>query len=147
VRSVTREGCRGSICRFVVVGALVTLYSTNASGQISGILDSWEIPDNFTSTPIDEVVVLATNELYRIIVRSTAEIVLNGTTHVDHFAYLFVDPSLGTSTPDVELVVSSNLPEALPEPGGRSAAALAALTLAALARGDAKRRSRRRRRR
>lgn len=123
----------------------VTLYSTNASGQISGVVDSWEIPDTFTATPIDDIVVLTTNELYRIIVRSTAEIVLSGTTNVDHFAYMFVDPSLGTSTPDVELVVSANLPEALPEASGFTAAVIAALTLAALARRDAKRRLRHRR--
>jgi hypothetical protein len=112
----------------------VTLYSTNASGQVNAIVDTWEIRDNFSSTPIDEVVVLTTNELYRIIVRSTANINFNGTTNVDHFAYMFVDPSLGTSTPDVELVVSANLPEALPEPEGFAAAALATLTLETLAR-------------
>lgn len=38
---------------------------------------------------------------------------------------MFVDPTLGTSMPDVELVVSANLPEALPEPDGFAAAALA----------------------
>ena len=70
---------------------------------------------------------LTTNELYRIIVRSTADILFNGTTNVEHFAYMFVDPTLGAETPDVELVVSANLPEALPEPGGLAAAAVAAL--------------------
>jgi len=128
------EGIGGSGGFVAFSSGFVTLYSTNAGGQINGVVDAWEIQDDFSSTPIDETVVLATNELYRIIVRSTANINFNGTTDVDHFAYMFVDPALGTSTPDVELVVSANLPEALPEPGGLAAAALSALTLAALAR-------------
>lgn len=127
------NGIGGSGGSIAFSSGFVTLYTTNAGGQISTIVDTWEIPDDFSSTPIDEVAVLTTNELYRIIVRSTAEIIFNGTTNVDHFAYMFVDPTLGTETPDVELVASANLPEALPEPGGL-AAAVAALTLAALAR-------------
>ncbi len=83
---------------------------------------------------IDDVVVLTTNELYRIVIRSRAEMILHDATNVGHFAYMSIDPTVGTSTPDVDLVVSANLPEALPEPGGLSAAMLAGLTLAALAR-------------
>ena len=128
------EGIGGSGGFVAFSSGFVTLYSTNAGGQINAVVDTWEIQDDFSSTPIDEVVVLTTNELYRIIVRSTANINFNGTTNVDHFAYMFVDPTLGTSTPDVELVVSANVPEALPEPDGLAAAALSALALAALAR-------------
>ena len=139
VRIVGR-GLGGAGGNVALSSGFVTLYSTNASGQISGIVETWEIPDSFSSTPIDDVVVLTTNELYRIIVRSTAEIIFNGTTNAEHFAYMFVDPALGTSTPDVELVVSENVPEALPEAGGLAATLVAALTLAALARRRATRR-------
>jgi hypothetical protein len=121
------SGIGGSGGHIAFSSGFVTMYSTNAGGQIDGVVDAWEIPDDFSSTPIDDVVVLATNELYRIIIRSTAEIIFGNTTNVEHFAYLFVDPTLGTSTPDVELVVSENLPEALPEAGGRIASLLSAL--------------------
>ncbi len=139
VRIVGR-GIGGSGGSVAFSSGFVTLYSTNASGQTSGIVETWEIPDDFSSTPIDDVVVLTTNELYRIIVRSTAEIIFDGTTDVAHFAYMFVDPALGTSTPDVELVVSENVPEALPEAGQLASTLLATLTLAALARRRAARR-------
>jgi hypothetical protein len=112
----------------------VTLYETNGAGGFGAIVRTWEVRDDFTSTPIDEVVSLATNQLYRIVIRSLANVDLRSPTSLEQYAYLFIDPtlSLAASGIDAELVASANLPEAVPEPASGPAAAVAALAFRAL---------------
>lgn len=79
---------------------------------------------------------LTANQLYRIVVRSLASIDLRSPPTLEQCSYMFVDPQISLTTPEVdaELVVSQNLPEALPEPGSAPLAAAAALAFQALAR-------------
>jgi hypothetical protein len=114
----------------------VTLYPTNASGGSGPPIQTWEVPGNFTTTPIAGVVTLTTNQLYRIVVRSLASIDLRSPPVLEQYSYLFIDPQVGlvSTEADLELVVSQNLPEALPEPGAAPLAAVAALALQALTR-------------
>jgi len=114
----------------------VTLYETNAAGGFGPIVRTWEVPGNFSTTPIVGVVTLAANQLYRIVVRSLASIDLRSPPTLEQYSYMFVDPQLSLTTPeaDAELVVSQNLPEALPEPGSAPLVAAAALAFQALAR-------------
>lgn len=114
----------------------VTLYETNASGGTGSIVESWFVPGNFSMTPIDDEVVLATNQLYRIVVRSLAGIDIQTPATLSQLAYLIIDPYVALSSPseELELVVSANLPEALPEPSGALLGGAMLLALAALAR-------------
>lgn len=112
----------------------VTLYETNATGGIQSIVRTWEIPGTSTTTPIDDVVTLATNQLYRIIVRSLSNVDIRTPAALEQYSYMFVDPqlSLVEAAPDAELLVSANLPEALPEPSSLLLGGAAGLALGIL---------------
>ena len=114
----------------------VTLYTTNAAGGFGSIVRTWEIPGNFTTTPITGEVTLDTNQLYRIVVRSLASVDIRTPATLNQYAYLFIDPQLSLIAPtqDAELVVSANLPEAIPEPTSVLLAGAAALAICVLAR-------------
>lgn len=119
--------------------AYVTLYETNASGGFGPIVRTWFVPGNFTTTPITGEFALDTNQLYRIVVRSLASIDIQTPATFDQYSYMFVDPQLSLIEPgaDAALVVSSNLPEAIPEPSSAllgGAATFAACALARLGR-------------
>jgi hypothetical protein len=114
----------------------VTLYETNATGGFGPIVRTWEVPGTFTTTPIDDVVTLATNQLYRIVIRSLSNVDIRTPATLEQYSYMFVDPQLGLveAAPDAELLVSANLPEALPEPSSLLLAGAAWLALGSLAR-------------
>lgn len=132
---IDRDPVTGVGSRWLSSG-FVTIFSTDATGGIASVVQSWEIPSNFSTTPIDDVVVLQTNELYRIIIRSLADVDLLTPPTLDGFAYLFIDPqvSLATKAADLDLVVSANVPTAIPEPAAGPLAAAGALAWRARAR-------------
>ncbi|RPI42013.1 MAG: hypothetical protein EHM59_18850 [Betaproteobacteria bacterium] len=69
-----------------------------------------------TTTPIDEVVTLSTGELYKVIVRSYADIDIHqASSFTETFAYMYVDPLLTSQTPGTQVFVSPNLAP-VPEP-------------------------------
>jgi hypothetical protein len=114
----------------------VTLYETDAVGNPSTIVQTWEVPANFTTTPIDGTVMLATNQLYKVIVRSLANVNFYQGDTTDQYAYMYVDPKPVLLTAEAELIVSENLPE----PAGALVEGTASLVLARLARAAGRRR-------
>lgn len=114
----------------------VTLYETDALGGFGSIVETWYVPGSFSSTPIDDEVVLATNQLYRIVVRSLASIDIQTPATMSQLAYAIVDPYLELSAPaaDLDLVVSANLPQAIPEPSSVAIAGATVLAIAARSR-------------
>jgi hypothetical protein len=92
----------------------VTIYDTDASGNIGLAKYVGEVRDNFTTTPIDGVVSLNTNTLYKVIVRSTADLDFNMAASFNQFAYMYMDPTVTSLTPGAEVFISANL--AVPEP-------------------------------
>jgi hypothetical protein len=127
------DGFTGSMS---LSSAYVTLYETNATGGFGPIVRTWYVPGNFSTTPITGDFPLATNQLYRINVRSLASIDIQTPATFNQYAYMFVDPLLSLIEPeaDAELVVSPNLPEALPEPGSALLGGAAIFATRALAR-------------
>jgi hypothetical protein len=114
----------------------VTLYETNAAGDPATIVQTWEIPATTTTTPIDGTVMLATNQLYKVIVRSLANVNFYQADTTDQLAYMYIDPKPVLLTAEAELVVSENLPE----PAGALVEGTASLVLARLARAAGRRR-------
>jgi hypothetical protein len=93
----------------------VTIYETNASGAASTIVRTFEVRGSFTDTPIDDVVMLNRNELYKVIVRSTADIRLLNVDNVNLSAYMIMDPLFSSETDGVDVFVSAGaMPVPLP---------------------------------
>jgi hypothetical protein len=114
----------------------VTLYETDAVGNPSTIVQTWEVPSNSTTTPIDGTVMLATNQLYKVIVRSLAYVHLYQGDTTDQYAYMYIDPKPTLLTAEAELIVSDNLPE----PAAALMEGTASVVLARLARAAGRRR-------
>lgn len=85
----------------------VTLYATDAAGNYGSIVRTWEIPRTNTSTVIDDMVTLTQNELYRVIVRSIADVRLNNIDAFNLSAYMIVDPAFSSLTEGVDVAVSA----------------------------------------
>ena len=91
----------------------VTVYETNATGGYGAIVDSWSIPSSFTDTVIDSVLTLDTSRLYKVIVRSQADIRLFNVDNFNLSAYMIADPVFTSETAGVDVFVS---PGASPVP-------------------------------
>lgn len=85
----------------------VTIYQTDANGAPSSIVRTFEVRGNLTNTPINDIVTLDRNELYKVIVRSTADIHLFNVSSFDLSAYMIVDPVFSSETAGVDVFVSS----------------------------------------
>jgi hypothetical protein len=99
-----------------VVSGYVTLYETTISGGFGAIVDSWYIPGGFVATPINDVVTLNTNELYKVIVRSNADIRLFNIDAFNLTAYMIVDPTFTSLTEGVTVAVSPGAAPVVPLP-------------------------------
>ena len=123
------KGTGGPGNSYSLASGYITIYSTSPTGQIQTPLYSWDVRDNMTGVTIDEVVTLDTNELYKVIIRSTANIKFNMVSSFDQYAYMYVDPIITSLTEGAEVAISENAPE----PSAVAATVASLLALAAVA--------------
>lgn len=91
----------------------LTIYSTDASGAIDSFVKTFEVPGNLSSTPIDDIITLNRNELYKVIVRSYIDARVFNMDSFDLSAYMILDPMFTSETAGVDVFVS---PGAAPVP-------------------------------
>jgi hypothetical protein len=109
----------------------ITIYETDAGGNFSTIVNFWEFSSSFSTTVVDELVQLQSNELYKVIVRSIVSVNLNTVSSFDGYAYRDVDPRFTSETAGFTAAVSPNM---VPEPGAGLAGASAFAVLVLLRR-------------